>query len=131
MLSHQVEALALLEQHGAFAMRTSRRFASLNQCCRFIVEELAEQQPAAVAFQPAPVLVMPSEPFFASIARGLAEVATASAASIKSLSSVWTSESAGSIGDLRQARWRMSEAFVSGANRLSRLAPHAAKPQVQ
>ena len=40
LLPHQVEALDILERHSTLACRTSRRFESLSDCCRFINEEL-------------------------------------------------------------------------------------------
>ena len=51
LLPHQVEALVILEQHGALAARASRRFTSLGECCRFVTEELTH---------PAPLLEIPT-----------------------------------------------------------------------
>lgn len=45
LLPHQVEALAILEQQSALIDRTSRRFASLIECCRFVTEELTQYEP--------------------------------------------------------------------------------------
>jgi hypothetical protein len=45
LLPHQVEALAILERHGALIDRTSRRFTSLSECCRFVTEELTQPEP--------------------------------------------------------------------------------------
>jgi hypothetical protein len=45
LLPHQMEALAILEQHGTLIDRTSRRFASLSECCRFVTEELTQPEP--------------------------------------------------------------------------------------
>jgi hypothetical protein len=48
MLPHQVEALTILERHGALVSQNSRRFDSLSDCCKFVAEELA-QQPSKAA----------------------------------------------------------------------------------
>jgi hypothetical protein len=47
MLPHQLEALTILERHGALVSRNSRRFDSLSDCCKFVAEELAQHQKAA------------------------------------------------------------------------------------
>lgn len=47
MLPHQIEALAILEQHGELVSRTSQRFGSLTECCKYVTEELVEMQKAA------------------------------------------------------------------------------------
>jgi hypothetical protein len=130
MLSHQVEALELLERHSAFIAQTSRRFASLSECCRFITEELTQQQAAIGMNPPATQVCLPAEPLFAPIAGRVATVATAGFRSLSSLSSFWSSESSGAIGDLRRARWAMPTVFAASANSLSPLAPNS-KPQVQ
>lgn len=44
LLPHQVEALDILERHSTLACRTSSRFESLSDCCRFITEELTRTQ---------------------------------------------------------------------------------------
>ena len=131
MLAHQVEALALLERHSSFASQTSRRFASLNQCCKFIVEELAEPQTAQAVPQPAPLPHEPRPSFWAPIAASLGRFVSASLKPLPTLLSFLASDTAGAIGDLRQTRWRMSQAFVPEGGRLSRFAAHGAKPQVQ
>src|ERR1017187_10365742 len=64
MLSHQVEALELLERHSAFIAQTSRRFASLSECCRFITEELTLPQAAIQVHPPATQVPLPAEPLF-------------------------------------------------------------------
>src|ERR1035441_10168599 len=130
MLSHQVEALDLLERHSAFIAQTSRRFASLSECCRFITEELTQPQAAIEINPPASQVRLPAQPFFAPIARRVATVATVGFRSLSSLSSFWTSESSGAIGDLRRVRWEMPTVFAASANPLSPLAPNS-KPQVQ
>jgi hypothetical protein len=130
MLSHQVEALELLERHSAFIAQTSRRFASLSECCRFITEELTQPQAAIEINPPATQVRLPAQPFFAPIARRVAAVVTVGFRSLSSLSSFWSSESSGAIGDLRRARWAMPTVFAASANSLSPLAPNS-KPQVQ
>src|SRR5579872_4687166 len=45
LLPHQMEALAILEQHGALVDRTSRRFTSLSECCRFVTAERTQPEP--------------------------------------------------------------------------------------
>jgi hypothetical protein len=130
MLSHHVEALDLLARHSAFAVQTSRRFASLNECRRFIVEELIGPQPAIDFSQPVSQIAVPREPFFASIASRVSALVASGLNSLPSLASFWNSESAGSIADLRHTRWGMDAAFASSANPLARLADRA-KPQVQ
>src|ERR1035441_9665172 len=42
MLSHPGEDLDLLDGPNALTAETSRRFASLSDCCRFITEELTQ-----------------------------------------------------------------------------------------
>jgi hypothetical protein len=130
MLSHQVEALDLLERHSAFIAQTSRRFASLSECCRFITEELTQPQAAIEINSPASQVPLPAEPFFAPIAGRVTAVVTAGFSSLSSLSSLWSSESSGTIGDLRRSRWGMTTVFAGSADPLSRLAP-SSKPQVQ
>jgi hypothetical protein len=130
MLSHQVEALDLLERHRAFIAQTSRRFVSLGECCRFIAEELTQPQAAIEINPPAPQVPLPAEPLFAPIARRAAALLPAGFSSLSSASSFWSSESSGAIGDLRRARWGMRTVFAGSANPLSRLAPNS-KPQIQ
>lgn len=134
MLPHQVEALELLERHGAFIAQTSRRFRSLSECCRFIAEELTEPQATIEVNAPAAQVPLPAEPVFAPatgrVAARLATVASAGFSSLSPLSSFWSSESSGDIGDLRLARWKMPTVFAGGTNALSPLAPNS-KPQVQ
>ena len=130
MLSHQVEALDLLERHSAFIAQTSRRFASLSDCCRFITEELTQPQAAIEINPPAPQVPLPADTLFAPIAGRVAAVVAAGFSSLSSLSSLWSSESSGAIGDLRRARWGMPTVFAGSANPLSPLAPNS-KPQVQ
>lgn len=63
LLPDQIEALALLERHGKLAARAIRRFDSLGDCCRFVIEELtgAPARPVPItlptrdAFTPAAV----------------------------------------------------------------------------
>jgi len=45
LLPHQVEALTILERHGALVAHASRRFTSLTDCCRFVTEELTQPMP--------------------------------------------------------------------------------------
>ena len=40
LLPEQTEALAMLDRHSKFAKRSARRFESLLECCRFVIEEL-------------------------------------------------------------------------------------------
>lgn len=47
LLPHQVEALTILDRHGAVVSRNSRRFNSLSNCCKFVAEELTQPQKAA------------------------------------------------------------------------------------
>jgi hypothetical protein len=47
LLPNQVEALKILEHHGALVSNTSRRFESLSECRKFVAEELAEPPKAA------------------------------------------------------------------------------------
>ncbi len=47
MLPHHVEALTILERHGALVSNASQRFGSLSECCKFVAEELAQPQKAA------------------------------------------------------------------------------------
>ncbi len=47
LLPHHVEALAILERHIALTYNTANRFDSLNECCKFVTEELADQSKAA------------------------------------------------------------------------------------
>ena len=51
LLPEQIEALSLLERHGKRAARTARRIDSLNECCRFVIEELtgAPAKPVPIA----------------------------------------------------------------------------------
>jgi hypothetical protein len=120
----------LLERHSAFIAQTSHRFASLSECCRFITEELTQPQAAIEINPPATQVRLPAQPFFAPIARRVAAVVTVGFRSLSSLSSFWSSESSGAIGDLRRARWAMPTVFAASANSLSPLAPNS-KPQVQ
>ena len=52
LLPHQIEALAILEQHSTHVERTSRRFATLSECCRFVTEELTQSAEPLPAVQP-------------------------------------------------------------------------------
>ena len=52
LLPEQLEAIAILDRHSAIASRTSRRFESLGECCRFVIEELTGAPP-----RPAPVVI--------------------------------------------------------------------------
>jgi len=54
LLPEQVEAIAILDRHSAFAARAAQRFDSLGECYRFVVEELTGA-PAPPAPIPAPV----------------------------------------------------------------------------
>jgi len=45
LLPEQLEAIAILDRHSAIASRTSRRFESLGECCRFVIEELTGAPP--------------------------------------------------------------------------------------
>jgi hypothetical protein len=130
VLSHQAEALELLERHSAFIAQTSRRFASLSECCRFITEELTQPQAAIETNPPATQVRLPAEPLFAPIAGRVTAVLAAGFRSLSSLSSLWSSESSGAIGDLRRARWAMPTVFAASTNPLSPLAPNS-KPQIQ
>ena len=47
LLPDQVEALTILDRHGAFVARTSQRFSSLSECRKFVAEELATPPKAA------------------------------------------------------------------------------------
>jgi len=47
LLPEQAEALTILQRHLALVDRTSRRFDSLSECCKFVAEELAEPPKAA------------------------------------------------------------------------------------
>ena len=47
LLPHHVEALSILERHIAFTYNTAQRFDSLNECCKFVTEELAQPSKAA------------------------------------------------------------------------------------
>jgi hypothetical protein len=47
LLPAQVEALSILDRHGALVARTSRRFDSLRECRKFVTEELADPPKAA------------------------------------------------------------------------------------
>jgi len=62
LLPEQTEALAMLERHSKFARRSSRRFESLGDCCRFVIEELT-----GAPSQPVPIL-LPSRSTFAPLA---------------------------------------------------------------
>ncbi len=52
LLPEQLEAIAILDRHCAIASHASRRFDSLGECCRFVIEELTGAPP-----RPAPVLI--------------------------------------------------------------------------
>ena len=60
LLADQVEALELLENHGRFAARSSLRFESLAECCRFVMEELTGR--------PARPITLPAREAFTSVA---------------------------------------------------------------
>jgi hypothetical protein len=47
LLPAQVEALTILDRHGALVARTSRRFHSLRECRKFVAEELSQPSKAA------------------------------------------------------------------------------------
>lgn len=47
LLPNQIEALRILDRHGALVAHTSRRFASLSECRKFVAEELADPPKAA------------------------------------------------------------------------------------
>jgi hypothetical protein len=47
LLPDQVEALNILDRHGALVARASRRFDSLSECRKFVTEELADPPKAA------------------------------------------------------------------------------------
>lgn len=54
LLPHQIEALSILDQHSNLTDRTSRRFASLSECCRFVAEELTQSE--ALPSEPLPAM---------------------------------------------------------------------------
>jgi hypothetical protein len=62
LLPDQIEALSLLERHGKQAARNVRRFESLNECCRFVIEELT-----GAPARPTPI-TLPSRETFAPVA---------------------------------------------------------------
>jgi hypothetical protein len=47
LLPEHAEALTILKRHVALVDRTSRRFDSLSECCKFVEEELSEPPRAA------------------------------------------------------------------------------------
>jgi hypothetical protein len=47
LLPDQAEAIRILDTHTEFATRTSQRLQSLNECRKFVAEELAEPPKAA------------------------------------------------------------------------------------
>jgi hypothetical protein len=47
LLPDQIEALTILERQVALAAHTSRRFATLGECCRLATEELTQSEKAA------------------------------------------------------------------------------------
>jgi hypothetical protein len=62
LLPEQTEALAMLERHSRLAKRSARRFESLVECCRFVIEELTGAPP-----RPVPIL-LPSRSAFTPVA---------------------------------------------------------------
>ncbi len=62
LLPDQVEALAMLERHRKFSLRTVRRLESLVECCRFVTEELT-----GAPARPVPIL-LPSRAAFTPVA---------------------------------------------------------------
>ena len=62
LLPEQTEALAMLDRHSRFAMRSSRRFESLVECCRFVIEELT-----GAPARPVPIM-LPSRSAFTPVA---------------------------------------------------------------
>ena len=130
LLSHHIEALDLLERHSIFIARTTRRFASLGECCRFVAEELTQPEAAIRINVPALQVPMPAKSLFAPMARRLAAALTAGLRSLSPLLSLWSSESSWAIGDPQRPRWGMRTLLAGSANPLSRLAP-SSKPQVQ
>jgi len=84
LLPHQVEALTILERHGALAADASRRFTSLAECCRFVTEELT--QPAPMPEMPGYGRV-PSALFLTPAARGVTTGVAAPVNSIRLLPS--------------------------------------------
>jgi len=107
ILPHQLEAIDILERHFGLVSATSRRFASLNECCKFVTEELI-QNPTEQD-RPAPIPV----PARAAVAPAIAVAAPAG--SVTSFASFWGSESGGVIdGSLRlsPARLTLRRAFA-------------------
>jgi len=72
LLPHQVEALDILERHSTLACRTSRRFESLSDCCRFINEELTHPHQGLPERRRPTYGRVPSVSFFTSTASGVA-----------------------------------------------------------
>lgn len=62
LLPEQTEALAMLDRHSRFARRSARRFESLAECYRFVVEELT-----GAPARPVPIL-LPSRRAFTPVA---------------------------------------------------------------
>jgi hypothetical protein len=47
LLPHHIEALTILERHIAFTYNTAHRFDTLDECCKFVTEELTQPPKAA------------------------------------------------------------------------------------
>ena len=62
LLPEQSEALAMLDRHSKFAKRSARRFESLVECCRFVIEELT-----GAPARPVPIM-LPSRSAFTPVA---------------------------------------------------------------
>jgi hypothetical protein len=77
LLPHQVEALDILERHSTLACRTSRRFESLGDCCRFISEELTRPQEGLPERRRPTYGRVPSVSFFTPSASGVTTGVTA------------------------------------------------------
>ena len=83
LLPHQVEALDILERHSTLACRTSSRFESLSDCCRFITEELTRPPEGLPERRLATYGRVPSVSYFSPRTGGVTQGVTAPANSTR------------------------------------------------
>jgi hypothetical protein len=106
----------MLERHSALVSRTSRRFASLSECCKFVTEELTGL-PSQPASQPQPRAVPSPVIFTPAASRVVQKILARPNSPLSSFVSFWNSDDTGDVAGLRRAhlfRWTIKRAFARG-----------------
>ena len=128
LLPHHAEAIAILERHAAVITKTSLRFDSLVECCRYVTEELV----GATAVSETPQIAVPQRVVFTtpvSVSDTIAEPATP----LASFAAFWSSEGSGPSAGIRPASFSHAtiiRAFTRGGESLSQLHPNRVKSQI-